>query len=251
MLSAERKITFRPGRRVISCLILLATSLCVPQAAFSASTEKQAKQWVMGYIHQVAAQQGWQRLSAQPTLSFFQGGDRPMSCESPLTFSVPMHNAPLTRFPLLVRCTAPSGQWQLRGEVTARLSVQAVTPREDLVAGSIIDSRDIRMTQIQLEPGQRTDIVVRPEDVLQMAARRTLSAGQPLLLSQLKAPVLIHRNQPVTLVLDQLGLGLSTSGTALQNGIKGAVIRVKNDSSGRVVAARVISDQQVMVTATE
>ena len=86
---------------------------------------------------------------------------------------------------------------------------------------------------------------------MKMALKRPLAAGQPVTLHLLKAPLLIRREQPITLLIRQPDLELSAPGIALQNGVRGALIKVKNSSSGRVIVGKVINEQQVSVRAAE
>lgn len=252
MQRLQRKGNFRPGVRGFSCLLMAILPVLLPQMAYSATPpETQATQWVGQYVRAYARQQGWQQVTVRPKVVVFTAENRLPPCLSGLSFSTPARNAPVTRFPLLISCTDPAGSWKARAEATVSITLQAITPSDDLAAGTVLSQDNTQTSQIQLRPGQRTDILTRPEDMMQMALKRSLAAGQPVTLSLLKAPLLIRREQPVTLLIRQPDLELSTPGIALQNGVRGAIIKVKNSSSGRVIAGKVINEQQVSVTAVE
>lgn len=183
--------------------------------------------------------------------SLFYRGEPAATLPFGLTFSAPARNAPVTRFPLLISCADPAGSWKTRAEAISSITLQAIVTADDLPAGTVLSPDNTKTTKVQILPGQRPGILTRAEDIMQMALKRSLPAGQPLTLSVLKAPLLIRREQPVTLLIRQPGLELSAPGVALQNGVRGAIIKVKNSSSGRVLIGKVINEQQVSVRAIE
>lgn len=247
-----RKRNFRPDVRGISCRLMTILLMFSPLAARSeTSVETQAEQWVGQQVRAYALQQGWQQVTVRPKVSFFTGENRLQPCPSGLTFSAPARNAPVTRFPLLISCADPAGSWKTRAEAISSITLQAIVTAHDLPAGTVISPDNTKTTKVQILPGQRPGILTRAEDIMQMALKRSLPAGQPLTLSVLKAPLLIRREQPVTLLIRQPGLELSAPGVALQNGVRGAIIKVKNSSSGRVLIGKVINEQQVSVRAIE
>ena len=60
---------------------------------------------------------------------------------------------------------------------------------------------------------------------------------QPITLNQLESPLLVERGQRVLMVAEQNGVEARTMGEAMKKGRKGEIIKVKNESSGRVVSA--------------
>ncbi|MBS0909893.1 flagellar basal body P-ring formation chaperone FlgA [Tatumella sp. JGM118] len=252
MQRLQRKGNFRPGVRGFSCLLMATLTVLLQQTAYSATLpETQATQWVGQHVRAYARQQGWQQVTVRPKVTFFTAENRLRPCLSGLSFSAPVESAPVTRFPLLISCSDPAGNWKVRAEATASITLQAITPSDNLPAGTVLSPDNTQTTQIQLQPGQRPDILTRPEDMMQMALKRPLAAGQPVTLNLLKAPLLIRREQPITLLIRQPDLELSAPGIALQNGVRGALIKVKNSSSGRVIVGKVINEQQVSVRAAE
>lgn len=72
-----------------------------------------------------------------------------------------------------------------------------------------------------------------------MAARRTIRSGEILRQNMLAAPQLVKRGDQVRIVARHENIEVTMSGEALDNGVRGATIRVKN-SSGAQIRARVI-----------
>jgi flagella basal body P-ring formation protein FlgA len=63
--------------------------------------------------------------------------------------------------------------------------------------------------------------------------------------SWLIAPVLVRRGEAVRILASRDQVEVSVAGVALANGANGAIVRVRNASSGNVIGARVIADGTV------
>lgn len=92
---------------------------------------------------------------------------------------------------------------------------------------------------------QRHDITLAPDtfsdfsELEGMAARRSIRAGEVIRPNMLVAPQLVKRGDQVRIVARREQIEVSMAGEALDNGTRGAIIRVKN-SSGTQIRARVI-----------
>ena len=92
---------------------------------------------------------------------------------------------------------------------------------------------------------QRHDITLLPDTFSDfsalegMATRRTIREGDVIRQNMLTAPQLIKRGDQVRIVARREQIEVSMAGEALDNGTRGALIRVRN-SSGTQIRARVI-----------
>ncbi len=68
-----------------------------------------------------------------------------------------------------------------------------------------------------------------------MVPRRTLRAGEPIRNADLAKPILVEKNQLVTVVYSTGGLTLSMRGRAQSAGSMGEAVRVQNPQSKRIV----------------
>lgn len=85
------------------------------------------------------------------------------------------------------------------------------------------------------------------EEAIGMAAARNMSAGTVLKRSELMEPVLVERNEIVTMILKVGRLRITARGRALGEGGKGATVAIMNMDSKRNIDATVISDGVVLV----
>ncbi len=140
------------------------------------------------------------------------------------------------RMRFVVVCPSLQGwryEFLVRGKVSAKVAVAAT----DLMPGKILSPIDLLH--------QRHDITLIPDtfanfgDLEGMAARRSIRAGEVIRANMLTAPQLVKRGDQVRIVARREQIEVSMAGEALDNGVRGAVIRVKN-SSGTQIRARVI-----------
>ncbi|MEO1200400.1 MAG: flagellar basal body P-ring formation chaperone FlgA, partial [Pseudomonadota bacterium] len=109
-----------------------------------------------------------------------------------------------------------------------------VTLTRAVERGTVISARDLTITQmnrIEVPADAMTD----PEPMVGKAARRTLSAGSLLDAGDLMTPILVERNQDVTLVYRAAGIVLSSRGRALSDAGQGETVSVVNSQSRRTV----------------
>lgn len=168
----------------------------------------------------------------------------------PKITSAPYEEKNLSHMNYSVTC---SGQapWKINVTVKPDIYVPVAMPKEEIERGQILDPSLLMMRKYNVS-NQHGDLIFKPEDVTGMTAKRTLSAFKPITLAQLQQPLLVKRDQDVT-IISQIGdITAQTSGIALKNGHKGDVIKVRNANSQRVVSAAVEDTGIVKaITATE
>jgi flagellar basal body P-ring formation protein FlgA len=122
--------------------------------------------------------------------------------------------------------------WALRMPESqgARLGAADVVPETRLVGG--------------LAVGYVTDLTALAHSTL----RHQLPAGAVLTSNDLLPDFMVHQGEQVTLIASADGVRVRASGLALQDGRQGALVRVQNTSSAKVVQGVVASEGVVDVT---
>lgn len=139
------------------------------------------------------------------------------------------------RMRFVVVCPSLQG-WRYEFLVRAKVSAKVAVAANDLTAGKTLSPLDLLQV--------RHDITLIPDtfgnlnEVDGMAARRTIRTGEILRQNMLAAPQLVKRGDQVRIVARHENIEVTMTGEALDNGVRGAQIRVKN-SSGTVIRARV------------
>jgi flagella basal body P-ring formation protein FlgA len=126
----------------------------------------------------------------------------------------------------------------LPAPVTAGVLAAAHT----LPAGTIISASDLRAIDSN-RPG-----LDDPSQIVGQQARITIYEGRPFQKSMLKTPVLVSRNDTVTLIFRHGPLEVTTQGRALSEGAAGDVVRVMNIDSRATVTARVMPDGTLLTS---
>ncbi|HML13576.1 MAG TPA: flagellar basal body P-ring formation chaperone FlgA [Xanthobacteraceae bacterium] len=120
----------------------------------------------------------------------------------------------------------------------------AVTLRA-LARGEVVNSGDVA---VERRPkADFRDGAAASADPGGLAVRHPVRAGQPLRVSDLMRPEIVHRNEPVTLIYEAPGLVLTMRGRALDPGAQGDIINVANSQSNRTVQGTVAGPARVVV----
>ena len=126
----------------------------------------------------------------------------------------------MTRLPALKHPVAPS-------EVIAAGDIESVSVRAERVGG---------------------DLVIDASELIGKSPRRLLRAHEPLRSLDVETPLVVHKGDLVTIVLETATMRLTAQGKALEDGSLGAGIRIANTKSSRVIDAVVVAPNLVRVT---
>ncbi len=159
------------------------------------------------------------------------------------TFSAPGRGAGRTT--VGVRCNAPK-PWTLYVPVEVKAQVATVVLREAMPRGSVLSAADL---QVALRPAESVhgEIVSSKAMADGKQLRRHTKAGTPLRLNMLVDPQAIARGQSTLLLTTVNNIEVMMSGTAQTGGKAGDVIRVRNNTSGKLVEGTVTLEGQVRV----
>lgn len=104
----------------------------------------------------------------------------------------------------------------------------------DVSRGSVITEGDLEWRPANSVRGARG---IAFDAAIGMEARRTLKAGQPVQQSDIKAPAVIRKGDPVSLVYSTQGVKLTVDGIAQNEAARGDSVRVLNSYSRRTIDA--------------
>ncbi len=143
---------------------------------------------------------------------------------------------------------------RLRGSIVARfstLSGVAVAARE-IQANHEITADDIEIAKIPVT-GNPRNYYRSKADAVGMKTLKKLRKGEPLVSAAVNRPVVLKRGDIVNVEVRYAGknIRVRTTGIAQQNGRVGETIKVRNASSGKEFAARVVGSKNVEVVIGE
>ena len=112
--------------------------------------------------------------------------------------------------------------------------------------GEIISQQHLSLERMDIS-NTRGDYATGFEQIENKEAARNLPSGSILGMKSIVEPPLIKRKDKVSINSGEAGFSVQMSGIALMDGAKGQVIRVKNESSGRVISGTVVEAGVVLV----
>ncbi len=137
------------------------------------------------------------------------------------------------RFSALIR--TPSGQEIARLDGRAEHRVMVPVLGRALARGDVVRASDLRLQDVPFSRTMGTPTLLENADIIGQAAKRSLRAGSPLNPDDLTAPLMVERQDLVTLVYRHGALALTVRARAMDEGAEGQSIDVMNLQSDRVV----------------
>ncbi len=166
-------------------------------------------------------------------------------CPLPLQATVPERAAPASLMTVQVRCPQPGG-WIVRIPLRLQLFRPVLVTTRPLERGDGIRPGDVRVEErdvTRLGYGY----IGNPDQLTGRTLARPLVAGSVLTPAAMGGRRMVRAGDHVQLVAQLDGIEVRASGIALGGGDNGARLRVRNDSSGRVIDAMVSAPGVVLV----
>lgn len=149
---------------------------------------------------------------------------------------------------------------------TIAISGPGISNQKFRVSGSIMEMVEIPVLVHRLQPGSivraddlkpirlrasllSTEVARTPDQAIGLAVRRTLGRGQPIALADLGKPLMVTKNNRVSVQLQSGALVISATGQAMESGALGDRITVLNPNSRAIIEAEVIGAGRVRVLA--
>ncbi|MCR9072061.1 MAG: flagellar basal body P-ring formation chaperone FlgA [Alphaproteobacteria bacterium] len=133
---------------------------------------------------------------------------------------------------------------QMTGKVVPMVEVPML--RRHAMAGQVITEDMITWERVPTRRAGVTTVTQR-DDIVGQTARRPLTAGVPVRLTDLKPNLMVTKGETITLMVRTGLMTLTARGTALESATRNGVIRVRNTHSQKVVEARVVGPDMAVV----
>ncbi|MBX6426896.1 MAG: flagellar basal body P-ring formation protein FlgA [Variibacter sp.] len=128
-------------------------------------------------------------------------------------------------------------------------TAEVPTLARPLARGDVVRPGDVRLERqpkANIRPGTLTSL----DQIVGLAARHALRAGQALSAADLMKPELVVKNEAVTITYERPGMVLSLRGKALESGAEGDVVTVFNAQSKRTLQGVVVGPGRVSLVTT-
>ncbi|WP_019340575.1 flagellar basal body P-ring formation chaperone FlgA [Stutzerimonas stutzeri] len=242
LLPHRKALRKRSGKAVSAwCVtaLLMLTVVAQARADATAQVQQALENHVRDMLERQAERQGWQGMQLRYETDLPASAANLAPCAGVLQIRA-TGDAPsaMERQQLAISCPGTPG-WSLSATAQAHVFLPAVHAEGIIDRGQTIRDSDVRLERINIAKARR-GYYNRLDEVIGMAAKRRIRAGQTITPSLLEQAMAVKRGEPVKIVASNDGIEASASGEALGDGQPGEVIRVRNTRSGKVIDAKVL-----------
>ncbi|MDD5578840.1 MAG: flagellar basal body P-ring formation chaperone FlgA [Methylobacter sp.] len=167
-------------------------------------------------------------------------------CAEPLEAFTPTGSIKAGRNSIGIRCNAKM-KWSIFTSSIIKFYQQVLVLSKPVQRGEIITSQHLSLEKRDVS-NLRDDFFTQTDQVENKQAIRQTPAGAILSLRNFIDPKLIKKGDKVTISSIQPAFTIRMSGIAVMDGAKGQNIRIKNQTSGRIINATVIDSGLAAVT---
>ncbi len=236
------------GKGASACLLTALLSLMINtevRADATAQVRQAVEQHLRLALEQHAKHHDWQGMQLRYDINLPASSANLAKCSSTLRI-LATGDAPsfMDRQQLRVEC--PDG-WHLNATGQTHVFLPVAHAEGIIDRGQTLTLGDLKLQRINIAKARR-GYYNRLDEVVGLAAKRRIRAGQTITPALIEQAMAVRRGQPVRIVASNDGIEASTSGEALGDGQPGDVIRVRNTRSGKVIDAKVM--EQGVVTST-
>lgn len=145
-----------------------------------------------------------------------------------------------------VRCSTRIN-WTLYVPVTIKLFRPIMVAATTLVRGE-----ELQISDYTLDERDVSNIVngyiTSPDEYHGYLIKRPIRIDQVITPHMLQIPKFVHKGERVLVLAETGSLQVRSSGVALEDGIRGDIIRVRNSASKRIIEGRIVSPGVIRIT---
>lgn len=148
------------------------------------------------------------------------------------------------RISIKVSCSNPT--WSTYVPVDIAIFTPVVSVLNGLKRGDLISVHDLSVSEANIS-NIRGQFFRNTHPIIGKEAKRNIKSGDILLKRHIQFPVVVKKGEQIFLTAKTGRLSVKIPVTALRNGRVGDAIRVRNESSNRVISAKITAPGQAQV----
>lgn len=131
---------------------------------------------------------------------------------------------------------------------TARIKVydSVIVANHDLRIEIPVTAEDFHIAEVAIDG--RNEYVKDVAEVVGLVPHRYIRGGSPVTKGYFQQPVVVNSGQRVNIIFNQNGVKVSAKGIIMTRARVGALVKVRNETSGKILTAQVIDANTVEVT---
>jgi len=127
--------------------------------------------------------------------------------------------------------------WNIHISVKANLYRNMLISKTTITRGELITAENIQLIEQEIKNDK---YLSNFSNIVGHEARRTIRPYQVINSSMLQKALLVHKKESVLIYAQNQNMRISMRGTALKNGRKNEMIKVRNNSSNKIIEALVV-----------
>jgi len=143
-----------------------------------------------------------------------------------------------------ISCNEP--KWKSYAPVTQSIMIPAIKTITPINRGQVISKANTAVGEVDLS-SLRGHVFTKKNPPYGQVASRNLRTNTFITANLTTPPTLVKKGNVVLITARSGSIIVRMNGVALENGVKGQQIRVKNTSSERIIYAKVVTDSEVLV----
>lgn len=128
---------------------------------------------------------------------------------------------------------------------TVKVYDAVLVANHDLRVEVPVTASDFHLAEVPIDG--RNEFVKEASEVEGLVPHRFVRAGSPVSLSYFQQPVAVNPGQRVTIVVNYRGIRATATGIVMVRGRIGSIVKVKNETSEKILSAKVIDAHTVEV----
>ena len=129
--------------------------------------------------------------------------------------------------------------WSIYIPVKAKLTREMFISKTTITRGEVITKDKILLKEQQIT-NRNQQHFSEPDNIIGREARKTIRPNRVIKSSMLQEALLVHKKESVLIYAKSPQIQISMKGTALKNGRYNEMIKVRNNSSNKVIDALVV-----------
>lgn len=140
------------------------------------------------------------------------------------------------------------GRLQRTVSFTASVKVydKVIVANHDLRIEVPVTAQDFRLSEVPIDG--RNEYVKDVAEVVGLVPHRFIRAGSPVTTGYFQQPIAVNSGQRVNIIINYNGIQATARGIVMTRGRIGALVKVKNETSEKILTARVVDSQTVEVS---
>ena len=129
---------------------------------------------------------------------------------------------------------------------SVRVYDTVIIANHDLRIEVPVTAEDFRVAEVAIDG--RNEYVKEVAEVVGLVPHRFVRGGSPVTRGYFQQPIAVNSGQRVNIIINYRGIQATARGIVMTRGRIGALVKVKNETSEKILTARVVDSQTVEVT---